>query len=42
VYGFLKDQTKSEYCFARNDTFLEAGIQDVVLKFNGNAYSRID
>jgi len=35
VYGFLKDQTKSEYCFARNDTFLEAGIQDVVLKFNG-------
>jgi hypothetical protein len=35
IYGFLKDSIKSEYCFAINNTFLDAGLQTAVLEFEG-------
>lgn len=34
VYGFLKDSNRTRYCFASNDTFLNAGIQNVSLNFD--------
>jgi hypothetical protein len=36
VYGFLKDSGRERYCFAINETFLNSGINNVTLHFDGN------
>lgn len=36
VYGYLYDQDRDSYCYARNDTFLNSGLRNVSLNFDGN------